>query len=239
MTTVEGGNAVEGKGGQFDDGGIGRSAAPSGAGKAKVPVGKDKSTAGIERLHRKDSVHADGRAARRIVETARRDVAALCGADPEHVVFTSGATEAANMALTPHYRMGRSPLRVSHLHVLASDHPCLLGGGQFAPERTTVIPVTPDGLADMAALARALENHDMETGLPMVAVHAANNETGVIQPLAEIAALVADAGGILVVDAVQAAGRMPIAISAGYGDFLVLSAHKIGGPRGAGALGWR
>ena len=74
-----------------------------------LPAARDAMLAALEADANPSSVHADGRAARRIVETARRDVAALCGADPEHVVFTSGATEAANMALTPHYRMGRQP----------------------------------------------------------------------------------------------------------------------------------
>lgn len=182
------------------------------------------------------SVHSAGRAARRIVEEARRSVAALVSAKPEHVVFTSGATEAANTVLSPRWRMGRAPLRASHLYVLESDHPCLLAGGRFDSAHVTVLPVNPDGLADLAALTRALEAHDRETGLPIVAVHAANNETGVIQPVAGIAAIVADAGGLLVVDAVQAAGRIPMDMSAGYADFLILSAHKIGGPRGVGAI---
>ncbi len=182
------------------------------------------------------SVHSAGRAARRIVEEARRSVAALVCAKPEHVVFTSGATEAANTVLSPRWRMGRAPLRASHLYVLESDHPCLLAGGRFDSAHVTVLPVNRDGLADLAAMTRALEAHDRETGLPIVAVHVANNETGVIQPVADIAAIVADAGGLLVVDAVQAVGRIPIDLSAGYADFLILSAHKIGGPRGVGAI---
>ena len=201
-----------------------------------LPVARNAMLAALDADANPSSVHADGRAARRIVEEARRAVAALCGASVEQVIFTSGATEAANMALTPRYRMGRSALRASHLYVLASDHPCLLGGGQFAPERRTLVPVGGDGVVDMAALRRALEAHDMETGLPLVAMHAANNETGVLQPVAEVASLVAEAGGIFVVDAVQAAGRLTIDMSASYADFLILSAHKLGGPRGAGAF---
>ena len=201
-----------------------------------LPVARNAMLAALDADANPSSVHADGRAARRIVEEARRAVAALCGASVEQVIFTSGATEAANMALTPRYRMGRSALRASHLYVLASDHPCLLGGGQFAPEHRTLVPVGGDGVVDMAALRRALEAHDMETGLPLVAMHAANNETGVLQPVAEVASLVAEAGGIFVVDAVQAAGRLTIDMSASYADFLILSAHKIGGPRGVGAL---
>lgn len=182
------------------------------------------------------SVHRAGKAARRIVEDARRQVAALVGASPEHVVFTSGATEAAATLLTPDWRMGRAPLTFSHLYVLSSDHPCLLAGGRFPAGKVTRLPVGPDGLADMGAMRRALEAHDAETGLPLVALHAANNETGVLQPLDGVRALVAEAGGVLVADAVQAAGRVSVDMAAGYADFLILSAHKLGGPRGVGAI---
>lgn len=182
------------------------------------------------------SVHGEGRAARRLVETARRQVAVLVGAAPAHVVFTSGATEAASTLLTPDWRMGRSALRMSRLYVCAADHPCLLSGGRFAPADISVFGVDGDGIADLAALEAMLAAHDREAGLPLVAVHAANNETGVIQPVAEIARLVKAAGGVLVIDAVQAAGRIPIDISSGWGDFLILSSHKIGGSQGAGAI---
>lgn len=182
------------------------------------------------------SVHAEGRAARRIVEDARRDVAALVGAKPEHVIFTSGATEAAATLLTPDWRMGRSVLRMSRLYVSSADHPCILGGGRFAADRVARIGVDAQGVADLGALALVLAGHDKAEGLPLVAIHAANNETGVIQPLAAIAALVKAAGGVLVVDAVQAAGRIPLDMSGAYGDFLILSSHKIGGPKGVGAI---
>lgn len=182
------------------------------------------------------SVHAEGRAARRIIEAARRSVAALVGAKAEHVVFTSGATEAATTLLTPDWRLGRSAVRFSKLYVSAADHPCLLNGGRFPAADVVRIPVTRDGVADLGGLASALDVHDSEAGLPLVAIHAANNETGVIQPVAKIAELTKAAGGMLVVDAVQAAGRLPIEMSAGYADFLILSSHKIGGPTGAGAI---
>jgi cysteine desulfurase len=89
---------------------------------------------------------------------------------------------------------------------------------------------------DFSELRAVLDRHDHLQGLPLVAVHAANNESGVIQPIAEIAALVKAAGGVLVIDAVQAAGRIPVDISVGYGDYLIISSHKIGGPKGAGAI---
>ncbi|MGE3305978.1 MAG: cysteine desulfurase family protein [Rhizobiaceae bacterium] len=182
------------------------------------------------------SVHAEGREARRIVEAARTAVAALVNGRAENVVFTSGATEAATTLLTPRWRLGRAPLTFGHLYVCAADHPCLLSGGRFPGEQVTRLPVGHSGRIDMEALARALAAHDRADGLPLVAVHAANNETGVIQPVAAIAAAVKAAGGVLVVDAVQAAGRIPLDLSGGYGDFLILSSHKIGGPKGAGAI---
>ncbi|WP_421929746.1 cysteine desulfurase family protein [Neoaquamicrobium sediminum] len=182
------------------------------------------------------SVHADGRSARRIVDGARRDVAALAGGKPEHVVFTSGATEAASMLLSPDWRMGKAPVRMARLIVSAADHPCILNGGRFAPDAVTRVGVDADGIVDMASLERELASHDRAQGLVLVAIHAANNETGVIQPVRDIAALVKAHGGVLVVDAVQAAGRIPLDISDVYGDFLILSSHKIGGPKGVGAV---
>jgi len=182
------------------------------------------------------SVHREGRAARALVESARRSVAALVNAKPEHVFFTSGATEAASTLLTPIYMMGRSPVRLSHLYVSATEHPCMLAGGQFAPDNITVLPVDENGVLRLDALEQALKAHNKSAGLPLVAVQAANNETGVIQPIREIAALVKTAGGIFVVDAVQAAGRIKIDITEGCGDYLIISSHKIGGPKGVGAV---
>jgi cysteine desulfurase len=182
------------------------------------------------------SVHQEGRAARRVVEEARRSVAALVNGKPEHVVFTSGATEAASTLLTPDWRMGRSPLRMSRLYVCEADHPCVLSGGRFPAERVTRIGVSRDGILDLASLETALATHDRADGPALVAVHAANNETGVIQPVEQIGRIVKAAGGVLVLDAVQAAGRIPLDIAAGYADYLILSSHKIGGPKGAGAI---
>lgn len=182
------------------------------------------------------SVHEEGRAARRVIEEARRSVAALVGARPEHVVFTSGATEAASTLLTPDWKMGRGAVRMSRLFVSDADHPCILGGGRFPPAQVSRIGVDGAGIVDVEALAGGLAAHDKTEGLPLVAIHAANNETGVIQPIGRIAGIVKQAGGVLVVDAVQAAGRVPIDISAGYADYLILSSHKIGGPKGVGAI---
>lgn len=182
------------------------------------------------------SVHSEGRAARRLIEEARRDVAALVNGKPDHVVFTSGATEAATTLLTPEWTMGRAPLRLSRLYVSQADHPCLLNGGRFPADRVQRIGVDAGGVVDLEALEAALAAHDCGEGLPLVAIHAANNETGVIQPLGRVGALVKAAGGVFVADAVQAAGRVELDISTECADYMILSSHKIGGPMGVGAF---
>ncbi|RWF17254.1 MAG: aminotransferase class V-fold PLP-dependent enzyme, partial [Mesorhizobium sp.] len=146
------------------------------------------------------SVHSEGRAARRLIEDGRRDVARLVNARPEHVVFTSGATEAASTLLTSDWQMGRGAVRMSHLYVSEADHPCILGGGRFAAGQVTRTGVDRNGIADLDALTKALAAHDKADGLPLVAIHAANNETGVIQPIGRIAEIVKAAGGVLIVD---------------------------------------
>jgi len=182
------------------------------------------------------SIHASGRAAKALMSQARRDVAALVGAQSDWVIFTSGATEAAATLLTPHYFMGRSPLIMSHLYIGASEHPCILAGGRFAPENRTIIPVLPNGLIDQDRLDALLYCHDSSQGLPLVAIQYANHETGIIQPIAEIAAQVKQAGGLLIVDAVQAMGKEKVILAETAADFLIISAHKMGGVKGVGAL---
>jgi cysteine desulfurase len=182
------------------------------------------------------SVHAEGRAARAAVEKARRQVAALVGAEPAHVIFTSGATEAANHVLTPEYRMGRASVAISRLYVSAIEHPAIREGGRFDPAQVTEVPVTPAGVIDLSALETLLSGHDQQAGLPMVAVMLVNNETGIVQPVAEAAAITRKYRGLLIVDAVQAAGRIPVDINALDADFLFISSHKIAGPKGVGAL---
>lgn len=201
-----------------------------------LPAARDAFVAALDLVGNPSSVHGEGRALRMLVEAARRDVAALVNAAPAHVIFTSGATEAANLVLTPNYRMGRTPLAVGHLYASEIEHPAIREGGRFAREAVTSIPVTPAGVVDLDALETLLQNHDKASGLPMVAVMLANNETGIVQPVKAVAEIVRRHGGLLVVDAVQAVGRMPVDIEALDADFLILSSHKLGGPKGAGAL---
>ncbi|HEV7247755.1 MAG TPA: cysteine desulfurase family protein [Shinella sp.] len=201
-----------------------------------LPAAREAVLAALDTVGNPSSVHGEGRALRMLVEAARRDVAALVHAAPAHVTFTSGATEAANLVLTPDYRMGRTPLAISHLYHCEIEHPAIREGGRFSRDKLTSIPVTPAGLVDLAALETLLQGHDKAKGLPMVAIMLVNNETGVVQPVKSAAEIVHRHGGLLVVDAVQAAGRIPVDIAALDADFLILSSHKLGGPKGAGAL---
>ncbi|AQS41626.1 MAG: Aminotransferase class V [Candidatus Tokpelaia hoelldobleri] len=182
------------------------------------------------------SVHSEGRAAKALMQRARRQVAALVNADPENIVFTSGATEAAATLLTPDYFMGRTPLALSHLYFSATEHPCITAKGRFPAEKCSVIPVDGNGFVQPVVLQDILARHDKAKGLPLVAIQYANHETGVIQPIAELAAIVRQAGGLFIVDSVQYAGRKKLDITQNCGDFFILSAHKLGGPKGAGAF---
>jgi cysteine desulfurase len=177
------------------------------------------------------SVHAEGRQARGLVEQARATIAGAVGALPRNVVFTSGGTEANALALMPSLRRG-SGFPVKRLFVSAIEHASVLTGGRFPAETASTVGVTRAGLLDLERLRAALE------GSPpaLVSVMLANNETGAVQPVAEAGEIVHSAGGLLHVDAIQAFGKIPFDINAMNADLVTLSAHKIGGPKGVGAL---
>ncbi|WP_372618010.1 cysteine desulfurase family protein [Falsiroseomonas sp.] len=167
------------------------------------------------------SVHAAGRAARRVLEAARERLAVRFGGNPADLVFTAGGTEANALAIHG-LRQGRRVL------VGATEHPAVLAAAPGAE----VLPVRPDGTLDLDALEAALEG-----GAPaLVCLMAANNETGVLHPIEAAAALCRAHRAWLHVDAVQAAGRVPVSLAALGAESLAISGHKLGGPKGAGAL---
>lgn len=183
------------------------------------------------------SVHGAGRAARAMIETARDQVAALVGARAQDVIFTSGGTEANALALWGAIQgAAESGKRITRLFVSAIEHNSVLANAHAIAERVPgvrldVIPVTGDGLVDLEALRIMLREGK---GRVLVAVTAANNETGVLQPLPEIRALLKEHEAYFLVDAIQAAGK--IRLDAALADYVSISAHKLGGPQGSGAL---
>lgn len=174
------------------------------------------------------SVHSFGREGRRYVEDARVQVAKLINAPSEQVIFNSGATE-GNATILHHFATHYPQERIITSTI---EHPSIIEGGY----PLTRIPVTQEGLVDLAALENALKNG---TKASLVSIMLVNNETGIIQPIKDIAALTHKYGALLHSDATQAAGRMPLDMQSLNIDFLTLSSHKIGGPQGIGALALR
>ncbi|MGO8918158.1 MAG: aminotransferase class V-fold PLP-dependent enzyme [Stellaceae bacterium] len=179
------------------------------------------------------ATHAYGREAAEAVDRARGEVAALIGAEPREIIFTSGATEANNLAIKGAARFHRA-LGKDHIITVATEHKCVLESAQaMAREgcRVSVLPVDGKGLVDLGALNAAIDERTA-----IVSVMAANNEIGVLQPLEEIGALCRSRGVLFHSDGAQAAGKVPLDVGAMAIDLLSLSAHKIYGPKGIGAL---
>jgi cysteine desulfurase len=177
------------------------------------------------------SVHAEGRQARKLVEDARDSISSAVGALPRNIIFTSGGTEANALALTPGLRRGAG-LAVERLVVSAIEHASVLAGGRFPADAISTVGVTSLGLLDLDRLRAMLEGEPAA----LVSVMLANNETGAVQPVKEAADIVHSAGGLLHVDAIQAFGKIPFDIKEMNADLVTLSGHKIGGPKGVGAL---
>lgn len=201
---------------------------------ASAPIRPEAAEAAMRALHlggNPSSVHASGRAARAVMEQARAQVASLIGMPSGSVIFVSGAAEANALAVMSAVKAGAKRLIIG-----ATEHETVAASAEASGVAVEIWPVDADGVADIGWLERRLAGWDAADGAPFVALMLANNETGVIQPVAEAGALVRAHGGWLHVDAVQAAGKLGIDMLALQADTLALSAHKLGGPQGMGAL---
>ncbi len=173
------------------------------------------------------SVHREGRQARAVIEEAREAVACLLGARATEVVFTSGATEANNWALRAGWEA---------IHLSGIEHESVLAAAQVSGAPLNVVPTDRDGVADAGAFLAAMTTGRTPAPKVLISLQAANGETGVVQPVKQVAAAAREHGVTVHSDAVQAVGRLPIDFAAGDVDVMSVSAHKIGGPKGIGAL---
>ncbi|MEX0808695.1 MAG: cysteine desulfurase family protein [Dongiaceae bacterium] len=181
--------------------------------------------ASLDSVGNASSIHRFGRLARRTIEDAREQLAALLNVMPRQIVFTAGATEANNGALRA---SGRRRILAG-----ATEHPSVLAAAQVLAPAIETVPVDEAGIVDRAHLTAMLAANDEPA---LVSIMAANNETGTIQPVADAAAIAHRAGALLHCDAVQAAGRIPLDFQALNADLMSVSSHKLGGPTGIGAL---
>ena len=206
---------------------------------AGAPLRPDARAAMVETLAsvgNPSSVHAEGRAARGRIAAARRQVAALVGGSTERIIFTSGGTEANATVLSPRQRVGAGEIQLDALVIGATEHPSVLAGGRFPADAVHRVEVDADGVLPLDSLEQRLAMLAGSGKRALVSVMLANNETGTIQPVAEIVRIARRFGALVHTDAIQAAGRIPVDIAALGADFLTLSAHKLGGPHGAGAI---
>jgi cysteine desulfurase len=190
------------------------------------PAARAAMLAALDTVGNPSSVHAEGRRARAIVDTAREQVALLVGAKPSEVVFTSGAAEANNTVMAAGWKT---------ICVAAIEHDSVLAPARACGAKVVVLPAGTDGRVDLASAADAVAAAG-SGGRALLSLMMANNETGVIQPVAEAAEVARMHGLSLHIDAVQGPGRVPVDFAQLGADTLVISAHKLGGPRGVGAL---
>jgi cysteine desulfurase len=197
-----------------------------------LPEAREAIAKALELSGNPSSVHGHGRALRSLIDDARAKVARLCGATREQVVFTGSATEAITQAILG----GAKALAVDGVVVSAGDHTAALKAAESTGMPVTVVGLDANGVVKVDELTAALAAATAAGQRLLVAVHAVNNETGVIQPMDRIGVMVGASPHYLFVDAVQALGKMPLEFAASAADMMAVSAHKIGGPAAVGAL---
>lgn len=200
------------------------------------PQVKEALVEAMEKAANASSVYEEGRKAKGLIEHARELVAQLVKADSKAVTFTGGGSEANATVLQPNMSVKGKPVLLDRLFVSSVEHDSIVKGGRFAAEKIEKIPVDTNGLIDLLWLETRLKELSDISETALVAVMLANNETGVLQPASQVGALVAKHGGYFLCDAVQAPGKISIDINSIGAHFLTLSAHKIGGPQGVGAI---
>ena len=199
---------------------------------ATVPLrccAKDAMLAAIDCGGNSTSIHTEGRKARKFIETARKQLLSAMGLSGGELIFTSGATEAAQLAMESAKQMG-----FENVYISSVEHPAIFNYAQLLWPEIKVIPTNSAGECEINWLESEFKTSEATS--PLVIIMAANNENGIVNPIGKFAALVKNFGGAILVDAVQGLGKLKPNKFAGMADWLVLSAHKIGGPMGVGAL---
>ncbi len=189
------------------------------------PEARDAMIAAMDVCGNASSVHAEGRSARALIETGRDDIAHALGTIAPTLVFTSGGSESCNQAIRG--------VEVDRIIASTIEHPCVLEAARATGKPVSLIPVNADGVIDLATLDRLLAEGK---GRALVSVMLANNETGVIQPVRDVVALAQQHDALVHCDAVQAFGKIAVNCALLGVDMLSVSAHKLGGPQGVGAL---
>jgi cysteine desulfurase len=197
-----------------------------------LPEARSALIAALDLVGNPSSVHAHGRALRDLLDTGRDQVARLAGAERKQVVFTGSATEAITQAIIG----GARAFDVDAIVVSAGEHTATLKAAEASVLPIRTIPLLPDGAIDLDCLAQEIARADAAGETLLVALHWVNNETGVVQPMGRINALVGPTRHTLFIDAVQAFGKLPLEFAASAPDMMAVSGHKIGAPAGIGAL---